>query len=183
MEQIVPRHKVPLAKKCYFEGPADQKYVKRLENFLSKSKKCFWKKNLMKSFLSESPRDTWKKVFPTINIFFQKSRQFRWKSELTNEKKTRKQFFPQNLSLDTYDRLVKILPIFYGNCQKFHSKSAKNDKDNMFPQNLCIPSKLSSGLSESVFDKRARKNSSKVWTFRTRSSKKNRKLITKLEKK
>ena len=47
----------------------------------------------MKIFLSESPRDTWKKVFPTINNFFQKSRQFRWKSELTNEKKNKKTIF------------------------------------------------------------------------------------------
>ena len=56
-------------KKCNFEGPADQKYAESLETFLSKSEKKFEKKYWWKIFLSESPRDTWKKGFPT-NIFF-----------------------------------------------------------------------------------------------------------------
>ena len=74
------------------------------------------------------------------------------------------------------------MPTFYEICQKTLSKSAKNDKDNMFPQNLCIPSKLSSGHSESTLDKPARWNSSKLWTFRAQSPEKIKKLITKSEK-
>ena len=45
----------------------------------------------------------------------------------------------------------------------------------VFPQNF-------PPYSQKRFDKRARKNSSKLWTFRAQSPKKIRKLITKSEK-
>ena len=51
LEKFVPRHKVPLAEKnAFFEGPADQKYAKGLEPFLSKSKNIFEKKNMTEFF-------------------------------------------------------------------------------------------------------------------------------------
>ena len=49
-------------------------------------------------------------------------------------------------------------------------------KTSVFPQNFPPD-------SQKRFDKRARKNSSKLWTFRAQSPKKIRKLITKSEKK
>ena len=88
-------------KKCYFEGPADQKYAEGLETFLSKSEKKIEKQFLWKFFLSESPRDTWKKGFPTIIIFFSKVQTISLKIRTYFGKKLGKQFFPQKLSLDT----------------------------------------------------------------------------------
>ena len=55
---------------------------------------------------------------------------------------------------------------------KIHRKSAKNYKDNMFPQNLCIPSKLSSELSECIFDEPAGKKISKLKISGSNSKKK-----------
>ena len=66
------RHKVPLAEKMQFWRPYRSKYAESLETSLSKSEKKFEKKYWWKIFLSESPRDTWKKMFPTINIFVSK---------------------------------------------------------------------------------------------------------------
>ena len=46
-DKIVPRHKVALAEKiASFEGPADQKYAKVLETFLSMSGNIFEEKIL-----------------------------------------------------------------------------------------------------------------------------------------
>ena len=52
----------------------------------------------------------------------------------------------------------------------------------MFPQNLCIPLKLSSGLSECIFDEPAGKKISKSVKILGSKSKKIRKLIKKTEK-
>ena len=51
----------------------------------------------------------------------------------------------------------------------------------MFPQNLCIPSKLSSGLSECIFDEPAGKKI-KTENFGLKFQKKLKKIITKSEK-
>ena len=53
----------------------------------------------------------------------------------------------------------------------------------MFPQNLCIPSKLSSGLSECIFEEPAGKKLSKLKISGSNSEKKIKKLIIKKSEK
>ena len=115
--KIVPRQKVALAEKNAILKALPIKSQPKVWKIFSQGPKKFWKKNIDENFFSPKVLGLrGRKCFQPLICFFQKSRQFRSKSEFNDEKKTRKQFFPQKLSLDTWDRLYKFMPIFCGNC-------------------------------------------------------------------
>ena len=64
----------------------------------------------------------------------------------------------------------------------FTQSLRKTIKITFFRRNCVFPQNFPPD-SQKRFDKRARKNSSKLWTFRAQSPKKDRKLNTKSEKK
>ena len=127
-------------KKCNFEGPADQKYAESLETFLSKSEKKFEKKYWWKIFLSESPRDTWKKGFPTNIIFFSKVQTISLKIRIYLwKKKQENNFFLRNC-LWTYKIFyLKSCHFFMEIAQKFTQSLRKTIKITCFLKTCVFP--------------------------------------------
>ena len=138
-------------KKCFFWRPCRSKVLQRSGNFSPKVRKHFWKKNRRKFFLSESPLDTWKRVIPTINLIFTKAQTNPLKIGNDLRKKKENNFFLRNCLWTNRIDYIKSSQISIEIAKKF-TQSVRKTINITFPQNLCILSKLSYGLSECIFD-------------------------------
>ena len=140
MKIFFPRHKVPLAEKMLFWRPCRSKVSQRSGKFSLKVRKKFWKKSIEENFFSLEVLGTRRrKVFQPLYWFFQKSRHFHSKSELTYEKKTRKQFFLRNCLWTHKIFYLKSCHFFMEIAQKFTQSLRKTIKITCFLKTCVFP--------------------------------------------